>query len=272
MKLAFATLGCPDWDLEKIARNAKAMGYDGVELRVHEDGNHFDSRKTGEYKALRALFDNHGTRVFTMMMYSVFAKNDPAALKAAQEELMRCVDLAAALGAPFIRSFVGRITPGEDRKVALDRAATHLRPCIKKAASEGIEICLETHDDWCEGANLRALADAIGEKKGLGVVWDISNAYWGNNKKPVEKTFEDLKPFIRYCHVKDAVAEGDKGGHRYVPVGTGQVPLKEALKCVKTLGRDIWLSFEHEKKWIPTLPAPEEAFPMYVKNMRKMLG
>lgn len=33
MKLAFATLGCPAWTLEQIAVNAKAMKYDGVELR-----------------------------------------------------------------------------------------------------------------------------------------------------------------------------------------------------------------------------------------------
>ena len=33
MKLSFATLGCPKWTLEQIAANAKAMGFDGVELR-----------------------------------------------------------------------------------------------------------------------------------------------------------------------------------------------------------------------------------------------
>jgi hypothetical protein len=29
MKLSFATLGCPGWNLERIADEAKAMGYEG---------------------------------------------------------------------------------------------------------------------------------------------------------------------------------------------------------------------------------------------------
>ena len=33
MKLAFSTLGCPDWGLDQIIECAKAFGYAGVELR-----------------------------------------------------------------------------------------------------------------------------------------------------------------------------------------------------------------------------------------------
>ena len=114
MKIAFATLGCPEWDLETIARSAVEMGFDGVELRVKDDGNHFDSRNTDGYGPLRELFDRHGTRVFSLMMYSVFTKEDPAVVAESREELMRCLDLAKALGAPFVRAFVGRLQ-GQDR-------------------------------------------------------------------------------------------------------------------------------------------------------------
>ena len=34
MKLAFSTLGCPDWELEDVARAAREYGYAGVELRA----------------------------------------------------------------------------------------------------------------------------------------------------------------------------------------------------------------------------------------------
>jgi len=34
MKLAFSTLGCPNWELERIAQAAHAFGYEGVELRA----------------------------------------------------------------------------------------------------------------------------------------------------------------------------------------------------------------------------------------------
>ena len=34
MKLAFSTLGCPDWELERIAQAACAYGYAAIELRA----------------------------------------------------------------------------------------------------------------------------------------------------------------------------------------------------------------------------------------------
>src|SRR5438876_584749 len=34
MKLAFSTLGCPHWELERIAEAARAYGYRAVELRA----------------------------------------------------------------------------------------------------------------------------------------------------------------------------------------------------------------------------------------------
>ncbi len=33
MKLAFSTLGCPDWTLEQCVAAAGAYGYAGIELR-----------------------------------------------------------------------------------------------------------------------------------------------------------------------------------------------------------------------------------------------
>jgi sugar phosphate isomerase/epimerase len=34
VKLGFTTLGCPEWTIEEVARNAASLGFDGVELRV----------------------------------------------------------------------------------------------------------------------------------------------------------------------------------------------------------------------------------------------
>ncbi len=37
IQLAFSTVACPDWTLEKVVEQAKAMGYAGVELRTLGD-------------------------------------------------------------------------------------------------------------------------------------------------------------------------------------------------------------------------------------------
>src|ERR1035437_3265416 len=37
MKLAFMTLGCPNWNLDTICRRGKEYGYDGVDFRGYLD-------------------------------------------------------------------------------------------------------------------------------------------------------------------------------------------------------------------------------------------
>ena len=39
LKVAFSTVACPHWTLERAARAAAEYGYDGVELRTFDDGS-----------------------------------------------------------------------------------------------------------------------------------------------------------------------------------------------------------------------------------------
>src|SRR6266516_3295130 len=34
MKVAFSTLGCPNWELAQVAQAARSLGYSGIELRA----------------------------------------------------------------------------------------------------------------------------------------------------------------------------------------------------------------------------------------------
>ena len=43
MKLAFTTLGCPNWDLDTICTRGKEYGYDGVDLRGYFVWSLFDN-------------------------------------------------------------------------------------------------------------------------------------------------------------------------------------------------------------------------------------
>ena len=74
---------------------------------------------------------------------------------------------------------------------------------------------------------------------------------------------------VYYTHVKDAVYDPDqenamKDGWKYVPPGTGQLPLEKALNLLKERGYEGYVMFEHEKRWHPTLPEPEDIMPMFV--------
>ena len=269
MKLAFSTLGCPDWSLEKIAEFAGANGFEGVELRTHDDGNHFSpAASVGEAGKLGAFFKAKGTRVYSLKAYTRFGATDPKELAVNRDKLLHVLDLAKAIGADFVRTFVGQIAAGVSREKALAQAAEYLAPCAAKARQIGVSLGIETHDDWCDAANIKALQKLVGG--GLGTVWDFANAVEATGQSAADQ-FRNLKGTILYCHVKDSVKEAD-GKSRYVPVGTGRMPVREVVEILRKEKLDLFLSFEHEKKWHPELPEPEVAFPAYAKFMRGLEG
>jgi len=59
-------------------------------------------------------------------------------------------------------------------------------------------------------------------------------------------------------------------GYRYVHFGDGDAPRENFLKLLKGMGYEGFLSFEHEKRWHPEIPDPEEALPVFVERMRHL--
>jgi sugar phosphate isomerase/epimerase len=269
MKLAFSTLGCPDWDLEKIAAFAGGNGFEGVELRTADKESQFLTGATvDEAKRVGELFRSKGTRVFSFMAYTRFGSTDPQELAANRDKLLHVLDLAKAAGAGFIRTFAGQFGGNKSREQAIAEAAEYLKPCCAKARKLEVQLGVETHDDWCDASNIRALQKLVGG--GLGCIWDFANAV-SQTGRSAEDQYRDLAGTILYCHVKDAVKEAD-GKSRYVPVGTGRMPVREVVEILRKEKLDLFLSFEHEKKWHPELPEPEVAFPAYAKFMRGLEG
>jgi sugar phosphate isomerase/epimerase len=267
VKLAFSTLGCPDWSLEKIAEFAGQHGFAGVEVRIPDKDSQFLTSATVDDAArLSALFKAKGTSVFTFMAYTRFGATDPQELAANRDKLLHVLDLAKAAGAGYIRTFAGQIAKGKSLEEALAQVAEYLAPCAKKARDIGVSLGVETHDDWCDAVNIKALQKMVGG--GLGCVWDFANAIHGVGT-PVAEQFRQLKGTILYCHVKDTVKAAD-GKHNYVPVGTGEIPVREVVEILRKEKLDLYLSFEHEKKWHPELPEPEVAFPAYAEYMRSL--
>lgn len=257
MKLSFATLGCPNWTLDQVAANARAMGYDGVELRG-SPGEHIGPDEPPAQRArIRELFASHHVEIAAIMGYTRFTVADPQVRKAGQAALEKFMDVARDIGCPVIRVFGGKLE-GDGLAANIRRVVEALKPLAHAAQRSGVRLALETHDDWCVGANARAILDGVGSP-GLGICWDVSNSFF---VEPLETTFEAIGDRVIHVHFKDAAREDGKVRSR-LP-GTGQVDLRKALALLKSAGYDGFLSFEWEKKWEPALAEPDVAFPRYV--------
>jgi sugar phosphate isomerase/epimerase len=268
MKLGFSTLGCPEWTLEQIARNAAACGFDGVELRVAEDGLHLrPDASADELRRVREVFSRAGASIFALSAYTSYASADGRQVRANQDLTRRLMALGAALGAGAVRCYGGK-PEGEERSAVAARIAAALRPLAKEAADGGIVLALETHTVWSRGADLMQIVGAV-DSPGLGVVFDLNNTFADTGEW--RETYRLIRPRIAYCHVKDDYV-GIDGKRHHVMLGAGDLPLGEMLGQLKRDGFAGYLSYEWEKRWEPELAPPEQVFPHYVHKVRSVWG
>jgi sugar phosphate isomerase/epimerase len=164
-------------------------------------------------------------------------------------ELTPALELASELGAPTVRVFGGE---PED----LDDVARRLEPALARAEQLGVTIALETHDAFSSAARVAALLQRVGSAS-FAAIWDLHHTY-RVGESPAD-VLRALGPRIRLVHVKDARRRDD--GWELVPLGEGEVPVRESLAALDTAGHDGWLTVEWEKRWHPELAEPEVALP-----------
>jgi sugar phosphate isomerase/epimerase len=267
VKLGFTTLGCPEWPIEEIPRRAKAYGFDGVELRVADDGLHLKpGASADEVRRVADLFGEAGVPVFALCGYASYASADPKQVRANQDLTRRLIGIAAALGAKAVRSYGGKVEPPGDRAGAAGRIAAALKPLAKEAADRGVTVAIETHTAWSRGADLAPILDAV-DSPGAGAVFDMNNSFADAGEW--RDTYQRIRRRIAYCHVKDDYCGAD-GKRRHVLLGAGDLPLGEILAQLKRDGFAGYLSYEWEKRWEPHLAPPEEVFPHYVHKVRRV--
>src|SRR5215208_1258568 len=104
MKIAFTTLGCPNWTLEMICRNGQAYGYDGVDFRGYLD--ELDITKLPlftTYAETRQALNDAGLDVCGIS--SSIRLCDPDTRAASLDEARRTIDTARLFGCQNVRVF-----------------------------------------------------------------------------------------------------------------------------------------------------------------------
>ena len=266
MKLSFSTLGCPAWDLNTICRRGREYGYDGVDFRGYLDTLDVTTLPafTTDAAATRKQLSDAGLEVSGVS--SSITVCAPEKWEGNLEEAKRTIAAAKALGAMNVRIYGGGDLTQHTREELGKIGCEGIEQILALDGAEDLHWLFETHDNWIKSADCRLLLDAI-PNSAFGALWDMGHTPRVGGETPAE-TYAAIGPRIGYTHVKDAVYEPDhpqamKDGWRYVNPGTGQLPLTDAVNILRANGYDGWLMFEHEKRWHPNLPEPEEIFPTF---------
>ncbi len=265
MKLSFTTLGCPKWSFEQAVKNARAMGFVGIELRGVLDEMRMEripAFMPGRQQDTLRFLRGEGV---SLCGFGASAHLDRAeALPEALEEVRAAIDLCAALGIPMVRVFGDRLQEGVPEKQTIEQVAYGLSRLCEYAEGSAVNVLLEVHGQFNTVERLLPVCRAQTSER-FGLIWDVAHS-----DRAVRDDFlpfyEALKPWIRHMHIKDHLRTKD--GDLLCLVGQGDIPLERILDALSADGYDGWLSFEWEKRWHPELPEPEEAFPAYVEWMR----
>jgi sugar phosphate isomerase/epimerase len=265
-KLAFSTLGCPDWSLKQIVDCSVENGYKGFEIRGL--AGEMDLPKCPEFNktnlpaSLRLIKDNDIKIINLGSSVNLhFAQEDKR--KSNLDDAKRFIDLAEQLECPFVRVFPDDLPPDQTVEQTLDLIISGLVTLGEYAKGSNVSILLESHGKVVyKDMLLKIMAGANHPKVGL--IWDFFNM-WVVTKESPKEVFDTLGKFIKHVHIKDANLVDGKPA--YCLIGQGVAPLREAMDSLKRSNYKGYYSFEWEKKWHPEIQDPEIAFPHFAKEI-----
>lgn len=269
MKLAFSSLSCPSCDVDALVRMALRYGFEGVELRTIQNTINLWELPDFAPEALAATcckFKQAGLEVLVVGTSVSFAKPDPGNKERQLDLVRKFSAIAKGLDCPYLRVFGGPIPDGQTYSEVLNRDIEGYREAIQIAASYGVQLLFETHDDFSTSSSLLPLLEGVeGE---AGVIWDILHPYrFGES---MEYTCQTLLPYIRHVHIKDSAVYSKSGFDIALP-GEGTVPVRQAVSLLKNAGYNQYLCFEWEKHWHPEIQDADTALPHFMEYMKGIL-
>ncbi len=270
MKLAFSTLGCPDWGLEDIAQGARRFGYDAIELRALNGEIDLLARpelQTGAIEQTRDFLQDQGLSICCVDTSCAFDAIDEKTRRENVEIAVRHCLLAAALGAPLVRVFPNEIPAGATREETRDRIADSLREVAKRAPS-GVRVGLETHGDFAR-AGATAEIIRLADHPNLAIIWDAANSFAAGES--ITESARAVGPFLAHVHLRDARPQSDGKSWRPVLAGRGLVPLAQVIDSLREASYEGYVSFEWEKYWYPEIEEPEVALPDFATTIGRDL-
>ena len=229
LPLGFSTLGCPAWTWPQILDFAAAHGYVGVELRGLQatmDLSQAPEFAPGRLEEAKRQLTGHGLSVSDLGASDQLHEMDPAKRAAQLAESRRFIDLAQALGAPYVRVFGNNYVKDVPRADMLAHIARGLRELGDYARPKGVTVLIESHGDFTDSPTLLDILRQA-DSPAVALLWDAHHTFVSGKEAP-EDTVRQLGSYIRHTHLKDSVPAGTGGGgdRRYVLTGTGEVPVR----------------------------------------------
>lgn len=268
MKLAFTTLGNPDWSFDRTIDEASRLGFEAIEIRgiegkmlAHEITQFFPENIEETQRKLIAnnlKICGFGTSI---------SFHDPDRFDFMIIEGKTAIDVCEYMGIPFIRVFGDKIYEQTIRDEVIQRVIKGIGELCSYASGKNVKVLFEVHGDFNTIENVMDVANGLKDSPEFGILWDIahSDRSYGDD---YEKFYAQIRPFISHVHIKDH--SRDDGKYNLCLVGKGDIPIRHIIRTLISDGYSGYMSLEWEKRWHPRLEEPEIAYPVYMDFMRSV--
>jgi len=268
VKFTVYTLAFPNYSAEEAIKAAAQLGYDGVDIRVREDGHVFIDAPKEFRKRLVELAESLGIRIYGVYTYlgRNFVVPDPNVRRRALEEARAHLDLAVDLNGAYVRIFAGTKERTErNMKLFIEMC----RLVCREAEDRGLLIGIETHGELVySGDTCNLVLEEVG-CDALTIVYDIAHIYMEGLNPLEELKKVDLNKVIAF-QFHDFKKEDSKW--RAVLLSYGEVPHDPVIEYLRSQGYDKFVVDEYEKWWRPELPDPMVGLKHNLKYLKEKFG
>jgi sugar phosphate isomerase/epimerase len=221
---------------EACVRRLAALGYRHFELVIHPPHLPLDGFAPPARRALKAALDDVGASVSALNLPSLdhnLASAHPRVRAASVQMFDDAIDLAADLGAPWLVTVPGRMSPlfpppATDRSRWLTESFSQLLP---RAEARGVGLAVENvpFAAFPDALSLGAFVRGFNSPR-IGVCYDAANAHFVG-ESPAEG-LKQLADLVRVVHLSDTTPSA----WRHDRIGLGTVPVAEVAQALDEIG------------------------------------
>jgi fatty-acyl-CoA synthase len=245
---------------------AKDIGFDGIEIRGIE--NEMYAPKVKQFTAEEIELTKKKVAKIGLeipCLSSACFLFDKTNIEKQLKEGIEYIELAAKLEIPYVRVLGdAQSKPGD---VDVDFVIENLKKLAEKASIRGVKLLIETNGVFADSKVLKSLIETINSDS-VGVLWDVHHPIRFFDET-VEYTFENLKDYICFIHVKDSVVID--GVIKYKMMGYGDIPIKTVIRLLKENDIKGYISIEWLKRWYIDLEEPEIVFSHFAGYMKGLI-
>lgn len=233
-RLCVHTMTTRPWSLEEAARRYAAAGIRGITVwRRAIDGR--DPRAAGR------MLRNEGLSIVSLCRGGFFASPSAADRAAAIDENRRCIDEAAALGAPLVVLVCGA-APGQALEESRRQVAHAIAAILPHAAAAEVRLAIEPLHPMYAGD--RSAVNTIGQARAicrqlrspwLGVAIDVYHTWWDDRLKAEIAACGREKTLFAF-HICDWLSPTTDFLNDRGLMGEGCVPIRQIRGWVEAAG------------------------------------